>query len=156
MAPSLSARAFDSASRWIMNWYCGGSDSGSTPFGVARKAQEKCASAPLRSSSTPSPYPNSYNYCDVNANTMYYEAGDNEWAQKVRGCLTCMDREGMNPHDAHLFCYEQGTQKVEGLWGTARGYTKAVYTAAKSRLSDAFDSVGSSISSAWGWAKSWW
>ena len=131
MSPSLATRGFDAVSRFVMDKYCAGGEEGLSATGSAslQRAMERCSGAPSRSSSVPSPYPNSYEYCGVNANKMYYEAGDNDWGQQVRGCLVCMDQEGADPHESHIFCYGEGTKKAEGLIETAKGYGKAALTA---------------------------
>ena len=33
-------------------------------------------------------------------------AGDSDWSKKVRGCLRCMDKNGVDPWDAHMRCYD--------------------------------------------------
>lgn len=87
---------------------------------------------------------------------MYYNAGDTKWAQEVRGCLTCMDQEGVEPHDAHMFCYEQGTDKAKGFSETVRGYADAVSTATKNVSGQVASVTSAGFSSVWKWATSWW
>jgi RHS repeat-associated protein len=33
-------------------------------------------------------------------------AGDSDWSKKVRGCLRCMDKKGVDPFEAHIRCYQ--------------------------------------------------
>ena len=133
------------------------SKDGVTPPDRLRKAMERCADAPARRASVPSPYPDSYRYCGVNANSMYLRGGDSEWANEVRGCLTCMDEMEVAPHDAHMFCYSEGTKQAGTFWGTVRGYGDAVVEAGKnitSRiLTGTASIVSEGLSGAYGWLK---
>lgn len=103
----------------------------STPPTTLNNSMKHCKDAPARSSTVPSPYSDSYRYCGVEANAMYYQGGDSEWANEVRGCLTCMDEMDVAPHDAHMFCYKEGTDKAGSLKGTLQGYREAIETALK-------------------------
>ena len=161
MAPELSVatRVWDRATRAIMDLGCSWSESKDTrtPPARLRAAMERCADAPERSASVASPYSDSSRYCGVQANAMYYRGGDSTWANEVRGCLTCMDEMEVAPHDAHMFCYEEGTKKAGTFWGTVRGYGEAVYEAGKNVASRAVTStvgaVSEGISSIYGWFK---
>jgi hypothetical protein len=163
MAPELSiaTRGFDRTVRGIMDYAC----SWNLPKGEStspdrlRAAIERCSDAPSRRASVPSPYSDSYRYCGVQANAMYYRGGDSEWANEVRGCLTCMDEMEVAPHDAHMFCYEEGTKKAGTFWGTVRGYGEAVFEAGKDFTSSLFTGakgiISDGLSGAYTWIKGW-
>jgi len=132
MAPEIGAAtaALDGTLRQIMDKTCSWLEPDkSTSADQLRAAKERCSNTSSRLASEPSPYPDSYRYCGVQANAMYYHGGDGEWGNAVRGCLTCMDEMHVAPHDAHMFCYEEGTKRSGNFFGTLRGYAEAVHEA---------------------------
>jgi hypothetical protein len=161
MAPNLSlpTRALDSTLRTIMDGICSLnlSKTDYTPPEKLRAAKERCGDAPSRRASVPSPYQDSYSYCGVQANAMYRRGGNSIWADEVRGCLTCMDELEIAPHDAHMFCYEEGTKKSGTFWGTIRGYAEAIDEGSKNLTGSFLRKIGGAVSegtsSLYGWLK---
>lgn len=112
-------------------------------------ATEKCKDSSPLSSLTTSPYPDSYSYCGINANTMYYKGGDSEWSDMVRGCLVCMNENGASSHESHLFCYDIATAKSDSFFDVALGYGKALFTGATEYIKSGFNFIRDSFLKLW-------
>jgi hypothetical protein len=78
-----------------------------------------CLSAPPMPSDSPDPYPPTYTYLGISAYWMFEDAGNNSWANLVRGCLACMFAQGVSANSAHFACYNAatGNAPITAPWG---------------------------------------
>ncbi len=133
MPPSIEKSLAEGAIRLFMDPLCASTADDNGPLSkksAVKRAERACADAPERTANVPSPYPDSYSYCRIPANEMYYGGGDSDWANSVRGCLVCMHDEEIHPHQAHEFCYSRATE-ASSFCGTMRGYGEAIDQASK-------------------------
>ncbi len=93
--------------------------------------QKCCANVDPMSSSQPNPYSPSDTYMGINAQDMFKNGGDGPWGNIVRGCLVCMLKHGAGMHEAHMFCYNNASQRTSAS-NTAVGFATAVGAAASS------------------------
>ncbi len=162
MSPSVGTRYLNETMLKLMDTVCSDFPSGFSKARPSRQdwsnlqlAKQTCYGAAPRSSFSRSPYSASYSYCGVNANDMYYNAGDGDWANVVRGCLTCMDDFQISPHTAHLFCYDVASNRVQSLWSTARGYGGAVAEATLDYAKSAWHALTNRAEKALGFIANW-
>lgn len=66
-----------------------------------------------------------------------------------------MDEMEVAPHDAHMFCYAEGTKMSGTFWGTARGYAEAIDEGSKNCAGNVMKKVAGTASegalSFYGW-----